>query len=156
MEITKQTIAHWHSLSGEDQITYYMETVGTNLSRMLDWHSHLTNYYKELEKDNRRYIYLITFTKKDPNMEDDDIEKYIISKFQKDSIIEAHMAKEKTKNGVSHWHVSVISKTFITKKPTFQYYIKKYGYVDISKTRSKTLKNGIKYISKDSTPIKIK
>lgn len=101
---------------------------------------------------NKNYYYLITFTKReDILIEDESIEQYIIKQFQRKplQITEAHIVKEKTKKGQSHWHVSVSAKKCL-KKDRFNYYIKKYGYIDISKSRHNSLEEGINYINKVS------
>lgn len=149
-------IEKWHKLPEEEKGTYYIDLVGTSLVKMAQWHESIVAYFKKLDEQNRRYIYLVTFTKKSNDLPDDEIERYITKLFKKGYIIEAHLSKELTKKNVSHWHVVVVSRKFLCKKPLFQHYINKYGMVDISKTRSKTLKNGLTYINKDNPSIRIK
>ncbi len=111
----------------------------------------------------KSYRYLITFTidpKKYENQEIpyDGIEEYIIKQFTSRKalkISKAYISKEG--DGVEkhiHWHVNVESTKSLT-KDRFNYYIKKYGNIDFSPTKSQNLESGINYISKDTLPRQI-
>lgn len=103
------------------------------------------------------YRYLITFTIKEPeNHDPDKIEKYIKDQFLRSAlqVNEAYMVRELTKKDVPHWHVACETTKYLP-KDRFHYYTQKYGNIDISKTKSQTLKYAINYISKDNEPLKI-
>ncbi len=122
-----------------------------------------TRHYTKIVAGNKRknYHYLITFTLK-PNTSCDEeniklIQDYIISQLtQRPSlqIKEAHIVKELTKNNMPHWHCAVRTHKCI-KKDRFNYYIKKYGFIDICKTHAQTLQESINYMSKSNTPTKL-
>ncbi len=70
---------------------------------------YLRNHYKPNQK---KYIYLITFTLKDQNPTPqfiDEVETYIIAQSKREAlqITKYSYVKEHTKAGVPHWHVSV-------------------------------------------------
>lgn len=113
--------------------------------------------YLNLQKA-KKYYYLITFTlRKDMKHLADEAEKYIKKQFTERpplQIQEAYYVRELTKKGMPHWHVSVCSTTPIAKN-RFQYYNKKYGFIDVSKSKQKTLTNGMEYLSKSATPEKL-
>lgn len=111
--------------------------------------------YLKQHKPKKDYRYLVTFTldTKKTLPEDDVVEGYIISQFvDRDAlkVIEAHIVKEKTQQNISHWHVAV-STAKCLKKDRFNYYIKKYGNIDISGTKAQTLNEALNYINKDNT-----
>lgn len=113
-------------------------------------------YFKRRNNEGKTYRYLITFTLKNDTFEEDEVEKYIIKQLKRKplQIIGAHINKEYTKKGRAHWHASIESIKSL-KKDRFHYYIKKYGNIDISKTKAQNLEEGINYISKDSISKKI-
>lgn len=109
------------------------------------------------QRELKTYEYLVTFTVK-PTITDSEalIESYIIKQFKQKpkQVIEAHISKEYTKKGAPHWHVAVQT-TKALKKDRFNYYIQKYGSIDISKSRLKSIQESINYINKDSQSFKI-
>lgn len=109
--------------------------------------------------DIKKYYYLITFTLKvDPTLEEEEeIEKYVISQFQRAAlkIKEAYYVKEKTKKERTHWHVAVVSYRYIAKN-RFNYYAQKYGHVDVSKNHCQTKEEMLNYINKVHESVKIK
>jgi len=111
-------------------------------------------------KDHRKelFCYLVTFTLK-PSIqptEYDKIQQYIISQFRRPplKVVEAHIVREMTQNNVAHWHVAVSTNKWL-KKDRLNYYIKKYGKVDISKSKHNSIQESMNYISKVDTPTKI-
>lgn len=110
------------------------------------------------KKTHKHYYYLITFTLKgDINPADwDIIEQFISSQATRPAlrIIEWHQSRELTKKGVAHWHCAVKSENIIC-KDRFNTYLKRYGNIDISPTKSKTLTEGLNYINKDSSSVRI-
>ncbi len=108
--------------------------------------------------NRQKYCYLITFTlhKKFHDTYDeafiDEVTEYIIKQFQRKplKIIEAHMVQELTKNNIPHWHVACSAEKFIAKN-RFNYYAKKYGFIDISKSKCQTIDESLNYINKSGT-----
>ncbi len=100
----------------------------------------------------------MTFTlKKGVELPEKDIEKYIISQFTERPALcvkEAHIVKEYTKANVPHWHIAVKTTKFLAKN-RFNYYEKKFGMIDISKSTNKSLQESINYINKDILSTKI-
>lgn len=112
----------------------------------------MLQYFKRRARENRRYNYLITFTLKPEVTDEDEVEAYIIKQLHRTplQIIEAHLSKEYTKAGRAHWHVPVTTTTPL-KKDRFNYYIKKYGNIDISKNKStNNLEESLNYINKET------
>lgn len=113
----------------------------------------VSRYFKFLDdRTAKKYLYLITFTLRDP-LNSDKAEEYI-----RDQVNRSHldltrwiMAKEHTKKGVPHWHCAVEARKPI-KKNRFQYYEKLYGFIDVSRTKGQTLDEALQYISKESVP----
>lgn len=127
--------------------------------------SYMTNdsFHKEFvkyvtKKDLKKYRYLITFTlPEDHKHDEDEVEHYIVKQFQQRPVLQiekAYMVKERTQKDIAHWHVAVCS-TRCLKKDRFNYYIKKYGFVDISKSKAQHLEESLNYISKEVLPKKI-
>lgn len=126
----------------------------------------ISKIFKKLhaERVKEKKYYLLTFTL-DLNMniyvdnEDeillqipDDIYQILMRKSLK--ITKCHVVKELTKKGIAHWHASVETLKYL-KKRDFQGFIKNYGFVDISKSKSNNYQEILQYISKESTPTKI-
>lgn len=136
--------------------------------RIFSDYENFTRAFKKYAKsiEGKSYYYLVTFTldktkeKTIKNLNSEgglvEIEKYIISQFQRPplQVKKAYIVQEETKNGDPHWHVSVKTGTCL-KKDRFNYYQKIYGYVDISKTRHKSMEESLNYISKSNTPTEI-
>lgn len=118
----------------------------------------LKSLFKDSPKPKSNYFYLITFTLKQDYTpsEIDKIEAYIHKQFLRPAlqIKNAYISKELTKNNRPHWHVAVESSKYIA-KDRFDYYVKKYGFIDISKSYSQTLKNSITYIEKEGRSLKL-
>lgn len=110
-------------------------------------------------KDLKVYRYMVTFTVNpslvDPTNEgmQQKIEDYIIKQVNKHSH-EAYIAKEHATTNC-HWHVVLLRhKKF--KYNEFNYYKKSYGNIDISLSKTESIEDGIKYISKETVPKRIK
>lgn len=155
--ISLDDIKHWHSLeTTNEKEDYYFSKIMLNgqvsVSKMEEWHEQ----FKRYDPKEKSYLYLCTFTKKEPSDDDDTIEEYIKKQFTRKplKVKQAYIAKEKTANNVSHWHVAVETLKAL-KKDRFNYYIKKYGFVDISKSKGTNIETPLNYISKDTLPLKI-
>lgn len=140
---------------GEEARSIYMNEIAkTNQYR--EFHKEFVKQMKALKKNY--YYYLITFTlNKNINPDQyDQIEKFIISQALRPAlkIVEAHYAREYTKKGIAHWHMAIKSTKFIAKN-RFNYYIKNYGNIDISKSTNKSLEESINYINKEQQSIQI-
>lgn len=114
-------------------------------------------YLFEKPKKQKNYFYMLTFTCRDiPTSEGETaIEKYIIKQLTTRpslKILESWIVKEYgEENGRVHWHCPVKTAKCL-KKDRFNYYVKKYGSIDFSKTKAQTIEEGINYISKKGTP----
>lgn len=103
------------------------------------------------ESKKTQYYYQIVFTLKDGvNDSEDVIEDYIKKQFRRKplQVVKAYICKEYQKNGKAHWHVAVQTTKFL-KKDRFNYYIRKYGMINITKSKHKTLDNSLNYMAKD-------
>lgn len=118
----------------------------------------LLEYIKTI-KPKKTYRYMITFTidpkKIDASSTDTQarIEAYIIKQTSKHSDT-AYIAKEHPTSNV-HWHV-VLTRPKKLKYNEFNYYKSHYGNIDISLSKTESIEDGLKYISKESKPIQIK
>lgn len=109
-------------------------------------------------KPKRTYRYMITFTidpKKVVATQEIQaiIEAYIVKQVYKHSDV-AYLAKEHPTSNV-HWHV-VLTRSMKLKYNEFNYYKTHYGNIDISLSKTESIEDGLKYISKETTPIQIK
>lgn len=114
------------------------------------------DYFKLKNLEGKTHRYLVTFTLKNDDFDEDEVHKYIEKQLHRKplKIVQAYLVKEYTKAGRAHWH-SALETTKPLKKDRFQYYIKQYGLIDISKTKAQNIEEGINYTSKDSKAIKI-
>ncbi len=140
---------------GDEQVNIYITEIA-RANRMFEFHQEIQRQVKDRTK--RYYCYLITFTLTKMYSPDalETIKKYVISQMKRPAlrIKEAHYVQELTKNGIPHWHFSVKSEKYIAKN-RFNYYEKKYGFVDISKSVSNSLDESLNYINKVSPSVKI-
>ncbi len=108
------------------------------------------------EKEIKKYLYMLTFTLRDDiDISDTDtVEAYILKQMSRGPlhIKKSHYVRELTKANRPHWHVAVET-TKPLKKDRFNYYEKKYGFVQINKSSHKNYPTIINYLSKDSLPI---
>lgn len=115
------------------------------------------DYFKEREL--KKYCYLITFTLREDIQDSmiDEVEGYIKKQFLRHPlrVLEAHLVRELTKTGRPHWHIACRTSRPL-KKDRFNYYIKKYGFIDISNSKTQTIDESLNYISKCNAPIQIK
>lgn len=130
---------------------------------IVEAHAEKYEQFVQLKKKSKPvYIYMLTFTispGKHPLITrelEELIENYIKSQFTRKAlrVCEAHYVKEHHKDGRPHWHVSVQTECAI-KKSLFTYYQQKYGNIDFSRTKGKTVKTALTYMSKENIPIKI-
>lgn len=157
MEISLSTVRQWYELPSNEQAQFLLNLWSgpdgnISITRMDLWHE----LFKSYNPSSKKYVYLVTFTKRNPEDNDDVIEQYIVKQFKRKplKVTEAHIAKEQTKQGVSHWHVAVETERAL-KKDRFNYYLKKYGFVDINKNKEQNIETTLNYISKDILPTKI-
>lgn len=115
----------------------------------------IARYFKWLDaRTSKKYIYLITFTLSKQNIDKSDLaEQFIREQPNRTALhlLSWVMVKEYTKKGTPHWHCVVESYKPI-KKNRFDYYCKKFGFVDISRTKGQTPQEAYQYISKDGEP----
>lgn len=111
----------------------------------------IVQYAQQLARENKKYRYLITFTLKEDGMNEEEVQAYIEKQMLREplKIEEFHISKEYTKSGRAHFHCAVQTAKPL-KKDRFHYYQKKYGFVDISRTKAQTLDEALNYINKDS------
>lgn len=107
-------------------------------------------------KGGKIYLYMLTFTKdpkKDVTDSDDKIEKYIISVLKRTDPKELWVVREggDKEHKHIHWHVMIQTPEYL-RSERFQYYRKKYGNIDISKSHTKNPKHIFDYISKQFKP----
>lgn len=101
--------------------------------------------------DYKRHVYMLTYTI-DPNKykeNADEIEEYINRQHTRTALkIEQYqVVKEFCKNGMPHWHALVVT-TKPLKKDRFNYYISKYGNIDISKNKAQETAEILNYMTK--------
>lgn len=121
--------------------------------------SRINRLMDEYNGVKKTYRYLITFTldpKKGPhNIEK--IEEYIVKQFHRKPLGILHAEYVKEGNGQDkhiHWHAAVETSKPL-KKDRFNYYIKLYGKLDISRTKAQNLEETLNYINKESQSIVI-
>lgn len=113
--------------------------------------------YELVHGSGRGYRYLITFTqdpKKSGHKSTKALYDYIFKQFKREplGVKQAWIVQEgNAKDKHIHWHVAVET-TKALKKDRFNYYMKKYGNIDISKTNANTLEHALEYISKEQKP----
>lgn len=111
------------------------------------FHKRLKHY---LTKDKKKkYYYLVTFTLRNIPEDIESIEEYIVSQANRRAlqILEFHWVREYTKAEVPHWHVCIVT-TKALKKDRFNYYIQRYGNIDISKNKAQTTDEMLNYMTK--------
>lgn len=126
--------------SPEEQVSYCVDFLVWSRDR-----------YLQQIKDNKRYVYMITFTLS-PNSKADQksVEEFISNQARRTAlqIVKFEMVKEYTKKGVPHWHALVVSKKHLA-KDRFKHYIENYGNIDISKSKSQDSQHIYDYIKKE-------
>lgn len=119
---------------------------------------------RAIRKLNEKFIYMLTFTvdlKKrtiETNEDIKEIEDYIIKLIRSKSlnhILKSHLVYEIGKNGNHHWHVYAECSKCL-KKDRFKTYIKRYGNVDISRSKTDNQEHIMTYMNKDNSPKEIK
>lgn len=122
-----------------------------------EWGKFCMRSFKKRQKEKKKsqgYQYIVTFTLKEDISKDEifAIEKYIKKQFLRAplKIRRADIVQEQTEQGRPHWHVAVHTDKWL-KKDRFDYYIKKYGFVDISRSKSTNYNHRLEYINKSNT-----
>lgn len=111
----------------------------------------MKEYFDTYHAPKKLHYYMVTFNLKPACWHmGDEIDVYVRKQFTHRpalQIVEAAITRELTKRGVDHWHVQVTTEVPLC-KDRFDYYIKRYGSVDISKSRSQNPQNTHVYQSK--------
>lgn len=118
-------------------------------------HGHAQQYMKivikELKKPaSKSHFYMVTFTLKPDAVQNADTARAFIrgtAERKALGIIECHIVEELTKAGVPHWHMAIATDRPLARN-RFQYYEKKFGSIDLSVTKNKTLTEALNYMSK--------
>lgn len=110
-------------------------------------------------KNLKTYRYMVTFTL-NPKLVDvknsqvqQVIEDYIIKQVNKHSDT-AYITREHAESNC-HWHVVLLRQRKF-KYNEFNFYKRKYGNIDISLSKTESIEDGLKYISKENIPRRIK
>lgn len=113
----------------------------------------MKEYFDTYHSPKKEYHYMVTFNlKPEVVSQADSIDEYVRKQFTSRPALqvkEANIARELTKAGVDHWHVQVTTYLPLC-KDRFDYYIAKYGFVEVSKTRSQNPQNTLQYLSKST------
>lgn len=110
------------------------------------------------QSSKKRYLYLVTFTvdpkKYSGEEQEDEIENYILKQGNRPALrlIQFQLVKERCKSGMPHWHAFIESEKCL-KKDRFNYYISKYGKIDISKSKTNDEDEIINYIYKTGAEV---
>lgn len=110
----------------------------------------------------KRYIYMVTYTvdpKKHPEMTDSleqEVQAFIESQGKRSAlgVLRYEYVKEHHKDGRPHWH-ALVETSRPLKKDRFNYFVKKYGNVDIAKNKAQQNTEILNYISKVETPTRV-
>lgn len=143
-------VTDWYADKDNYDLTWYV------LHRGEELHRAMLRLFKN--NDLKKHIYMVTFTLK-PCMVDawKDAEKLIIDQSDRTAlkIIEFQYVREKTKKGVYHWHALIVTSKPL-KKDRFNYYIQKYGNVDIAKNKAQQTSEILNYLTKTGNLISLK
>lgn len=144
MTITEQELFIAYA-NGDTDVVYSTEALALALAD--GFHRRLKAHLKKLQK--KKYYYMLTFTLRDSTQDEDEVELYIIKQSKRTAlqIDEFHHVKEYTKKGVAHWHVAIVT-TKPLKKDRFNYYIQKFGTLDISKNKAQNIDEMLNYMTK--------
>jgi len=135
----------------------YFDSIG---SESLPIFMQLMKYpYKSFEREFRRLhksrqpnVYMLTFTLRE--MKDaDSARAYIYRQHERPALemVEYAVSEELTKKKMPHWHALIVCKKLL-KKDRFNYYEKKFGFIDFSRNRHNNSDDVLKYISKENKP----
>lgn len=120
-----------------------------------------TQFLKTLQKvmkdrEKKKYYYMLTFTLKEGSSSEK-AHEYILRVPERKplQVIRCDYVNEKTKKGVDHWHMSLIT-TKALKKDRFSYYEQKFGHLDISKNKAQQYDEMVEYMTKSDEIIKLK
>lgn len=131
----------------KDQLRYFTDPEFTKILRK-----------QIIDSERKKYMYMLTFTldpKKNEITEDleSTVSTLIENQSNRDALKITYFAysKEYTKAKLPHWHVVIVTLKPL-KKDRFQFYTKKYGNLDLSRTNGTTPLEALNYISKDVEP----
>lgn len=110
------------------------------------------SYFKRRmrESQTQRHIYMVTFTLRPDKVDaEDHAQELIEAQAQRTAlkILEFHLVKERTKNGIAHWHACIVTSTPL-KKDRFNYYVQKFGNIDIAKNKAQQTSEILNYMTK--------
>jgi len=101
-------------------------------------------YFKILSESRKRYVYLVTFTLK-PEYHNkpewyDEARKYINTLPDRPAlkILKSETREELTKANIPHWHMACLTSIPLAKS-RFIWWTQKFGFIDVSKTKDKSL-----------------
>lgn len=147
-------------VDGNEKITaealgYWIVNV-VNINRDI----HTSEYLKEKYKKPKEYKYMLTFTldPKKVNLSDravkSKIEDYIVNLLKTSENDRFYYSREHDDSN-THWHVIVHRKVPL-RQDKLTYYKKKYGNVDVSRSKDLSDKNSFAYLGKESAIVTIK
>lgn len=147
MNPTTEQLKLWLSVeSSEEENQRFLKYLATDPNA----HKVLSKYIRSLKRN--RYIYMLTFTLRDASNESAAV-KYIKGLPNREPLKIYYMSyvRELTKAGMPHFHAAVGTKIPL-KKSRLITYTKRFGFVDISKSKGKVTNfaNIEDYMSKDS------
>lgn len=158
----EKTVKQYLAILQEDPLEasiYYMEKIGTNVTLMSEFAHELKNALKI--KGRKEYVYMITFTIDPAKIPDvskmkNKIQDYIISQSERKALnlIRYEIVEEEHKDGRPHWHALAVSTKYLS-KDRFNFYIKNFGNIDLSKSYSQQPQEIINYMSKSGLIKKI-
>lgn len=155
MDISKVVTEYLNKLEKKESVEHLVHHISRS-----SFHSEFTKQLKA--RDVKKYIYMVTFTI-DPKIHpilteelEDQIETFIIKQGERPAlkVLEMEFAKEAHKDGRPHWHALVVTSKPLAKN-RFNYYISKFGNVDVRKNNQGTTEEIKNYINKDSKSCKI-
>lgn len=142
VKLTQQLLKHPEDPELALQFVALCHRTGVNTPKQIN---HLIN-----KTIGKKYLYMITFTLKEDMEDYDEIERYIIKQGSRKALklTQWTVKREYTKQGRAHWHVLAES-TKCLKKDRFNYYISKYGFIDISRSKTGESDEILNYITKE-------
>ena len=128
-----------------------------------EFHYEFKRQLREESLQGKLYIYMLTFTidpKKHPEITPeitDVIDDLIKSQASRTAlkIKNYSYVKEFHKDGRPHWHALIVTYKALA-KDRFNYYISKYGNIDISKNNSQQTDEIVNYMSKSAEIVTLK
>lgn len=160
-----EMVTEYLSLPDRASALAYMNNLNRNLSvtQMYDFHETLVRAMKDRLNSNNHYVYLLTFTldpKKQPHPLSsraiESIESIIAAQGRRAAlqVLKYSFVREYHKDGRPHWHALMVTKKCL-RKDRFTPYLKKFGNIDISKSRSQQDGDVLNYMAKEGDIIEV-